>query len=181
MLIFIIKRKTMKNILAENMRRFRTKNISEQNDMVSPEGTPKPTADKTISTEYYYKPGEEHAKPFSAMKLFPFSNPDASGVNKCYDVMGKPIVRFDQSTVVNFDNLTAPKVPTTWFMIYDAAGTSKRKIVGYHPTLGIITEPGTTKVLMSPGKNLNDAAVYKWLYDRSDSGGPILVGNIQRQ
>jgi len=28
----------MKNILAENMRRFRTKNLNEQNDMVAPEG-----------------------------------------------------------------------------------------------------------------------------------------------
>ena len=170
----------MKNILAENMRRFRTKNLSEQNDMVAPEGTPKPTAVEATPSAYYYKPGEEHAKPFSAMKQFPFSNPDATGVNKCYDVMGKPTVRFDQNTVVNFDNLTAPKVPTTWFMTWNAPGDDKIKIVGYHPTLGIITEPGTTKVLMRPGKNLNDAAVYKWLYDRSDSGGPTLVGNIQR-
>jgi len=79
------------------------------------------------------------------------------------------------------NNLTPPKVPTSWFQIYDGStGQKKYKIIGYHPEQGVITEPGTNKVLMSPGKNLDDSQVYQWLYKRSDSGGPILVGNIQR-
>ena len=174
----------MKNILAENMRRFRTKNLTEQEEK-TPEGnvTPDPNTTDSGAAGYYYKKGEEHSKgPFRGIDMFPFSNPAGNGVNTCYDVMGKPIVRVEQNAIVNFDNITAPKVPTTWFMTWNAPGDDKIKIVGYHPTLGIITEPGTTKVLMRPGKNLDDAAVYNWLFKQSGiRGNDILVGIRQRE
>ena len=179
----------MKNILAENMRRFRTKNLNEQ-ELPKPEevrgNTAVPAADTAVPAAdgYYYKKGEEHTKgAFTGINQFPFSNPAGNGANKHYDVMGKPTARVEQNSVDNFDNLTAPRIPTTWFSLYNAPDNYSRvKIVGYHPTLGIITEPGTTKVLMSPGKNLSDDAVYKWLWKRSGiSGNPKLVGMWGRE
>ena len=204
----------MKNILAENMRRFRTKNLPEQTqrrgtvtvgdleqkfipgDQPKPEevrgntaapelAAPDPNKAVPGTDGYYYKKGEyfQTRGAFTGIDFFPFSNPDGKGANKHYDVMGKPTARVEQNSVDNFDNLTAPRIPTTWFSLYNAPDNYSRvKIVGYHPTLGIITEPGTTKVLMSPGKNLSDDAVYKWLWKRSGiSGNPKLVGMWGRE
>ena len=183
----------MKNILAENMRRFRTKNLNEQ-ELPKPEevrgnteapelAAPDPNKAVPAADGYYYKKGEEHtAGSFRTINFFPFSIPAGNGGNRHYDVMGKPTARVEQNSVENFDNLTAPRIPTTWFSIYNAPDNDRVKIVGYHPTLGIITEPGTTKVLMSPGKNLSDDAVYKWLWKRSGiSGNPKLVGMWGRE
>ena len=177
----------MKNILAENMRRFRTKNLNEQNDMpAAPTVSSTPNAlaapgqpnSNTTSGGYYYKPGEKHD---SEIMVFPFSDPVSSTANKAYDVMGKPTVRVDQNTYVNMDKVNPPKVPTIWFTIYDGStGNSKLKMVGYNINQGVITDPETSKVLFSPGKNLDAPSVYKWLYYRSDKGGPMLVGNLQR-
>ena len=143
-----------------------------------PNNTPGQPNSNTTSGGYYYKPGEKHD---SEIMVFPFSDPVSSTANKAYDVMGKPTVRFDLNTYVNMDKVNPPKVPTIWFTIYDGStGKSKLKMVGYNINQGVITDPETSKVLFSPGKNLDAPSVYKWLYYRSDKGGPMLVGNIQR-
>lgn len=154
--------------------------ISEQ--QIQP-GTPTPKQSPVGNTQptsggYYYKPGEKHD---SNLMVFPFSDPVSSVPNKAYDVMGKPVVRVDHNTYVNMDKVQPPKVPTTWFTIYDGStGKKKYKMIGYNVNQGVITDPETSKVLFSPGKNLDDSSVYRWLYTRSDSGGPMLVGNTQR-
>ena len=105
----------MKNILAENMRRFRTKNLNEQ-ELPKPEevrgnteapelAAPDPNKAVPAADGYYYKKGEyfQTRGALTGIDFFPFSNPAGKGANKHYDVMGKPTARVEQNSVENFD------------------------------------------------------------------------------
>ena len=142
-----------------------------------------------VRTSYYYAPGEERQRSSftTPISIFPFTQAEGNGANPFYDILGKRQGRVAPNSVANQSTIPEPKVPTSWFTIWagDTSSDSK-KVIAYHPNTGEITDPLTSTVLYSPGKNMGDAAVYQWLFDYSGRGAQsdatrVLVGTVERK
>lgn len=130
---------------------------------------------------HYYEPGEEepHDGPDFTMKF-----PDFPYGMQFYDVMGKKSQEWRSGIYAKAAaNVMKPRVQTTWFAVYPIGGpwNGRYNIFGYHPETGKITDARGGSVMFSPGKNMSDAAVYQWMFDKFDKPNDVLVGTISRK
>jgi len=157
----------LKKLLAENMRRFGTKNLTEQIDKYYwTAENPKPKEPGVSFTDW-------------TMEYFPYMDPVTDKINQVYDLVGKPI-NFQKlrNSWMQKEVTNSPKVSTTWFEIYKGKTSSDgRKIVGYHKNEGVITDPLTGEVLFTPGPGMKPEKVYQWLWDQPGE----IVGDLSRK